>query len=137
MADLQVEQFSEAIKDFNLPRLMKEISEHWEDPRRKQALKILNALKNSQKLYTELLKKANYFAEGWAVCKPFAVTFSFAECNIKEDDIQAFAKWIEKLTVALNKEADKTSRYHSHIHAIHYDYTPGDTKAVFQFRYHF
>ncbi len=59
-------------------------------------IRILNTLKSSKNLYTELLKKANYFSEGWAVCK-----------------------------------------YHSHIQAIHYDYKLGDTKADFQFSYHF
>lgn len=113
MSDLHVEQFNECLKDLNLPHLMTQISEHWEDPRRKQALKILNALKDSKNLYTKLLKKAHDLAEGWAVCKPFAVTFSFAECNIKKGDILAFANWIEKLTVAINKEANKTSRYDS------------------------
>lgn len=57
MADLQVEQFSEAIKDFNLPRLIKQISENWEDPRRKQALKILNALKVPKNSIRSCLKK--------------------------------------------------------------------------------
>lgn len=90
---------------FNLTdELIQKISRNWNDPHRKQGLRILSVLKNNLNNYAKLLKQAHPLAERWTLFPLLKVTFSFKDCNIKKGDISALLSWIDDLTLSLSRE---------------------------------
>lgn len=113
--------------------LITKISKSWDEPYRKQGLKILNTLKNSLPSQFKLLKKAHPLSEPGAVLKPLKVRFSFEECNIPNGEISALSDWIEKsLIKKLNAESKIIS-----FQCCHYDYSPGNKETEIEIGFSF